>query len=77
MLESGTLGTKGHTQVVVPGKTGTMLCYAMLCYAMLCYAMPCHAMLCYAMLCSSTILDKNFNLLFIMCYNEVQMRLKM
>ena len=26
MLESGTLGTKGHTQVVVPGKTGTRLC---------------------------------------------------
>ena len=51
MLESGTLGTKGHTQVVVPGKTGTVLCYAMLCYAMLCYAMLCYAMLCYAMLC--------------------------
>ena len=26
MLESGTLGTKGHTQVVVPGKTGKVLC---------------------------------------------------
>ena len=26
MLESGTLGTKGHTQVVVPGKTGAIRC---------------------------------------------------
>ena len=74
MLESGTLGTKGHTQVVVPGKTGTVLCYAMLCYAMLCYAMLCYAMLCYAMLCSSTVLDR-FDLLFVMSHNEVKLRL--